>query len=264
LKYRNKCEVASIPCFCFPTDLLDLSSECELLITQKEQLETELQLLDQEIQEINTPLRDARNTFSEIVRQSSEMCRVIDLFNRIGQLQEKRTSLLVETNEPINTARLQVDLSKSVLDDFSQKVQNLLQAWNFPNSDRVHFDELKKDIVINGRPRASQGKGFRAITHTAMTIGLLEFCKERELPHPGFVILDSPLLAYYEPESEEDNLEGSDLIIRFYEYLANNHSDSQIIILENDHPPSYISGIVTTVFTNNPSEGRCGLFPFVG
>jgi Uma2 family endonuclease len=22
LKYRNKCEVASIPCFCFPTDLL--------------------------------------------------------------------------------------------------------------------------------------------------------------------------------------------------------------------------------------------------
>jgi transposase len=24
LKYRNKCEVASIPCFCFPTDLLNI------------------------------------------------------------------------------------------------------------------------------------------------------------------------------------------------------------------------------------------------
>jgi two-component system sensor histidine kinase ChiS len=32
LKYRNKCEVASIPCFCFPTDLMML---CQSLVGQK-------------------------------------------------------------------------------------------------------------------------------------------------------------------------------------------------------------------------------------
>ncbi len=78
----------------------------------------------------------------------------------------------------------------------------------------MSFNEELKDIVIGGQNRTSRGKGLRAITHAAMTIGLMEFCKERNLSHPGFVVLDSPLLAYYEPESTEDSLQGSDLKIR--------------------------------------------------
>jgi len=264
--YAATAEIAKVEKLSLELDqtMSDLVSECELITTEQNQLEPELQLLNQEIQEITNPLRDARNSFSEIINQSSEMKRVIDLFNRVEQLQEKKSALLTEANKPINNARPQVDLSKSVLDDFAQKIQSLLQAWNFPNSNRVYFDESKKDIVINGKLRSSQGKGLRAITHAAMTIGIMEFCKEWELPHSGFVVLDSPLLAYYAPESDEDSLEGSDLFVRFYEYLANNHEDSQIIILENDHPPSNITGkISSTVFTNNPNQGRYGLFPFI-
>ena len=96
-----------------------------------------------------------------------------------------------------------------------------------------------------------------------MTIGLMEFCKERDLSHPGFIVLDSPLLAYYKPESSEDSLlQESDLKVRFYDYLATNHSDSQIIILENEHPPdNLVERINLTVFTKNPNEGRYGFFP---
>lgn len=192
------------------------------------------------------------------------MQRVIDSFNRIGQLQEKRSTLRIEVDEPVNSVSPQIDLSSSVLDDFAQKVQHLLQAWDFPGSDRLHFDEALKDIVIGGQPRTSRGKGLRAITHAAMTIGLMEFCKERNLSHPGFVVLDSPLLAYWKPEASEDRviLEGSNLKFRFYEYLANSCSDSQIIIIENEHPPLNISGRITsTTFTKNPNEGRYGFFP---
>jgi multidrug efflux pump subunit AcrA (membrane-fusion protein) len=242
----------------------DLRAEAEELITQKEQLDPEFQALNQKIQEITSPLRETQDTFSEIVRQSGEMQRAIDLFNRIGQLQEKKSALRWEADEPVNLVSSQVDLSKSVLDDFAQRVQHLLQAWDFPGSNRVHFDEALKDIVIGGQPRTSRGKGLRAITHAAMTIGLMEFCKERNLSHPGFVVLDSPLLAYWKPEASEDKviLEGSNLKIQFYEYLANNCSDSQIIIIENEHPPSDVSGRITsTVFTKNPEEGRYGFFP---
>jgi hypothetical protein len=242
----------------------DLSVESESLITQEEQLETNLQLLNQEIQEITAPLKDAQNTFSEIVKQSSEMERIIGLFDRIKQLQDKKATLRVETEESTIVVSSHVDLSKSLLDAFAEKVQNILQAWNFPNPNRVYFDDSSKDLVINGQPRTSRGKGLRAITHAAMTIGLMEFCKEKNLSHPGFVVLDSPLLAYYKPESSEDSLQGSDLKVRFYEYLATNHSDSQIIILENEHPPSdVIERITLTVFTKNPNEGRYGFFPLV-
>lgn len=241
----------------------DLMREDEELTAQQEQIHPQFYALNQEIQEIISPaLGDAQNTFSELVKQAGEMQRVIDTFNRVELLEEKRAMLLAEIEEPINPVSSQVDLSKSVLDEFAQTVQRLLQAWDFPGSDRVHFDEPAKDLVIGGQPRTSRGKGLRAITHAAMTIGLMEFCKERNLSHPGFVVLDSPLLAYYEPESQEDSLEGSDLKVRFYEYLANNHSNSQVIIIENEHPPSNLrERIALTDFTKNPEAGRYGFFP---
>jgi len=81
-------------------------------------------------------------------------------------------------------------------------------------------------------------------------------------PHPGFVVLDSPWLTYYEPEGEEDSLEGTDLKDRFYEYLAYKHNDSQIIIIENQPPSADLSDkIMLTDFTKNPSLGRYGFFP---
>ena len=244
----------------------DLKIEAEELIDQREQLEPELQVLNQEIQEISSPLRDAQNTFSELIKQSSEMQRIIDAFSRIDQMQQKRAFLLTETSELPGTVSSRVDLSASVLDDFAKTVQNLLQAWDFPGSDRVSFDETKKDLIIGGQPRTSRGKGLRAVTHAAMTIGLMVFCKERDLSHPGFVVLDSPLLAYWEPEASEDKaiLEGIELKERFYEYLADNYNDSQILIIENEHPPANIEErIALTDFTGNPSEGRCGFFPLV-
>jgi len=242
----------------------DLRNEVEELNRQRELLNPEFQGLNQEIQEISSPIRDAQNIFSEIVKQSGDIQSAIDTFNRVEQLREKKVELLAEIQKPVNVITPPVDLSTSLLDLFAQKVQHLLQVWDFPGSDRVYFDKELKDIVIGGQNRTSRGKGLRAITHAAMTIGLMEFCKERNLSHPGFVVLDSPLLAYYEPEGKEDSLQGSDLKIRFYNYLADNHSESQITIIENEHPPDDLKNRISfTHFTKNPDSGRYGFFPHV-
>jgi phage shock protein A len=242
----------------------DLRDEVEELIAQRELLNPKFQKLNQEIQEISSPIRDAQNIFSEIVKQSGDTQRTIDTFNRVEQLREKRVELLAETEKSPNVIITPpVDLSTSLLDLFAQKVQHLLKEWDFPGSDRVYFDKELKDIVIGGQNRTSTGKGLRAITHAAMTIGLMEFCKDENLSHPGFVVLDSPLLAYYKPEGAEDTLiKGSDLKVRFYNYLADNHSDSQITIIENEHPPDDLKNRITfTHFTKNPDSGRYGFFP---
>lgn len=107
-----------------------------------------------------------------------------------------------------------------------------------------------------------KGKGLRAITHAAVKIGLMKFCRERDLPHPGFVVLDSPLLAYWKPEGDDDDLRGTDLKEMFYRYLLGLHKDNQVIIVENQHPPDFVyeEGNVT-VFTKNPHQGRYGFFP---
>lgn len=137
----------------------------------------------------------------------------------------------------------------------------MLKAWNFPDASRVHFDKTTRDFVISGKPRGSRGKGMRAITHAAFTVTLLEYTRSNELPHPGFVVLDTPLLAYREPEGEEDDLSGTDVQDRFYQYLLA-LGDRQIIILENVDPPDTIkAGQQAAFFSKNPHLGRYGFFP---
>ena len=149
-----------------------------------------------------------------------------------------------------------------MLDEFSKTVERILEEWHFPNATRVFFYESKRDFQISGKDRGSTGKGLRAITHAAVTVGLMEFCRERGLTHPGFVVLDSPLLAYWKPEGVEDDLRGTDLKEMFYRYLLGLQAEIQVIIIENEHPPDFVfqEGSVT-VFTKNPRQGRYGFFP---
>jgi hypothetical protein len=49
---------------------------------------------------------------------------------------------------------------------------------------------------------------------------------------------------------------------RFYRYLLGLRKDNQITVIENEHPPDFVSrGGNVIVFTKNPRLGRYGFFP---
>lgn len=206
---------------------------------------------------------EARSQFSEIVEKRAEVQAAIDMFDRLEKLQERRQALIDEDQaDTPESAAIESGLPEASAHALSKTIARILRAWHFPGDCHVHFDKQKRDFIIDGKPRGSRGKGLRAITHAAVTLGLMEYCREQSLPHPGFVVMDSPLLAYFEPEGEDDEaLQGTDLKERFYDYLIQQHSrDSQVIIIENQHPPSKFDGDLNlTVFTGNPAEGRFGL-----
>ena len=242
--------------------MVDLQSESKKLADRVLVVEERYRTVDNEIRETISPdLGAARATFSDLVEKRGETRRIVDLFNRMDDFEKQKSELL---EEPITTERSdspRTDLSKAVLNTFSQQIEEILKAWNFPGSNRVYFDESTIDFVIDGKPRGSRGKGLRAITHAAVSIALMEFCRDRGFPHPGFVVLDSPLLAYWAPEGEEDDLKGTDLKDRFYEYLASKHRDSQVIIIENEHPPGgYVERFRDRVHKEPPS-GAIWFFP---
>jgi predicted nucleic acid-binding Zn-ribbon protein len=223
--------------------------------------------LDQNIRATISPdLEGTREKYSEFLEEKNDVSAAISTFSQLEKLIFQKENLLGQDEETDEgNIGINSDLSKSLLNKFSMTVQNILQSWDFPDTANVYFDESVKDFVIDGKPRGSRGKGLRAITHAAVTLGLLEFCQKNNLPHPGFVVMDSPLLAYYEPEGDEDNLQGSDLKQKFYKYLLEVHSDNQIIIIENQHPPeAFVQQMELTIFTKNPQEGRFGLFPYKG
>jgi len=154
--------------------------------------------------------------------------------------------------------------SASETEEFCKEVEAVLREWKFPDLDRVTFSESNDDVIISGQERASHGKGVRAITHTAFNLGLLRFCRNRSMPHPGLLVVDSPLVVYRQADDPnfdpKDKGFSTDVKEAFYRSLSA-AVGIQVIICENDDPPADLrANIVHFTKTN---EGRYGFIPRV-
>jgi hypothetical protein len=145
-------------------------------------------------------------------------------------------------------------------DGFSKEVESLLRTWHFPNLDRVTFSEGDQDVVISGRKRASHGKGVRAIAHAAFNLGLLNYSIRRSMPHPGLVLIDSPLVVYREPDTDEGGFP-RDVKDSFYRSTAKESRNSQVIIFENEDPPTDMEQSANVIRFTGAGYGRRGFIP---
>ncbi|QTQ95605.1 hypothetical protein [Pseudomonas aeruginosa] len=151
---------------------------------------------------------------------------------------------------------------------FGETVKAVLTAWHFPDAEKVQFDGKTNDITVAGKRRAANGKGVRAILHAAFNVAVLVYCIENGLPHPGFLVLDTPLLTYREPmtsrhgelAADEAVLKATSLAEHFYKHLHSLKSDVQFIVIENSDPPTAVRGMAKIeTFTGLEGNGRFGL-----
>lgn len=209
-------------------------------------------------------LRQLATRETELVQRLAKW----EQFDSIVEFRDELESRLVADTETV------VPVALPSVDEFTDTVSRVLEAWNVPGSHRVSFDLRSWDLVVDGRPRAERGKGMRALLRAAFTVGFAQFCLESERPHPGYVILDSPLVTYRDPETEGVNAnrpttegpgeEGEDFVNQsvadaFYRYL-NDEFLGQAIVIENTVPPDGLDGVVAHNFTRS-AVGRYGFFP---
>lgn len=196
------------------------------------------------------------------LRARAETCRkAIEHLERIQELDELRE----EANKPKKRQKADVAgaaVSTAQADPFSREVEALLKAWHFPDLDRVSFSENDQDVVISGVPRKSHGKGVRAITRAAFNLALLRLCIEDERPFPNFVLIDSPLLVYEEPDADESSFP-ADIKKHFWESVKTSFTEAQVIIIENRRQlpaDGAFDGVTVELFTGN-DQGRRGFIP---
>jgi len=153
----------------------------------------------------------------------------------------------------------------SEMDGFAQEVQQVLAAWNYPELGRVVFSDAQDDIEISGQDRASHGKGVRALTCAAFITGILRHCVHKSLPHPGLLVLDSPLTAYKDPDappgSEGARFRNAGVKEAFYRALSGELCPGQFIILENQEPPEDVVPRAVYHHFSKSEVGRYGFFP---
>ncbi len=243
--------------------LKSLEREASAFDRRLPRVELELRNVSDSIQQLIAPkLTKLRASYADVADKRGEVREALAIYRSLRDAETRRLNIENSPDEQKDAAVSEGDLSAAVAEEFARQVEAILKDWHFPDAERVFFDAKSRDLVIAGKPRAARGKGLRAITHAAFTIGLLQFCKTNDIPHPSFLILDTPLRAYREPEGQDDDLTGTDLNVRFYEYLAGFGDDRQVIIVENTDPPSaFLKGPQVVMFSKNPHSERYGFFP---
>lgn len=159
------------------------------------------------------------------------------------------------------------ELTTSTTSDFCMVVQELLNEWGYGENTSVSFSEETCDLVIDGYDRNLAGKGYRALSYSAFSIGLMHICLKNNLPHSGVVILDSPLCTLRSRHVDKSTeINNNDIISdetkeAFYTSIAKYKGLGQIIILDNDGPSKPESlDVGYTEFTEDTNVGRYGFF----
>jgi predicted nucleic acid-binding Zn-ribbon protein len=233
-----------------------------------EELGGELQRVEADLSRIAPSVTASKKRLDEVLEVRDHVKRGLDLLLQRQSLTDRKDGLAKA--KPLTKAdRPTLGTPGNVMDDFAQIVSKVLREWQFPGQRRVSFDDGAYDLRIDGKRRRDNGKGVRAVTHSAFKVALLVYCRERNLPHPGFIILDTPLLTYRDPlktkagplSSDEQELRNTSLKDFFFEHLAEVSKLGQIIVVENVDLPSNLGSMAhIETFTGDPANGRFGLF----
>ena len=244
----------------------DIRNEMTEIEAHSEELQNALNQTVRQIEEELLPAESvARQDLNVLLEARSrfEKARALEdqlesLRNQLESLESKEENETDSESEGDDSA----SATTSETDRFCKVIEKLLTEWKFPDKGRVVFSEAKQDIVINSKDRGTHGKGIRALSYAAFVVSLQRFCRSNDRPHPGFVVLDSPLVAYREPDSKQ-TVDSAGVKEAFYRSLAKDKKETQCIIFENEDPPEDMKKKIQYLhFSGSETIGeRYGFFP---
>jgi len=240
----------------------DLRKNRTVITAQIEELNQEFSAVQTQIEELLTPkANDAQSELFELLEKRSELVRAASIKSELARIEELHVGTQEEQKNKVEKPTFAEKVSVQSTSELCEEMRKLLVAWKFPNAGQVSYDPLQQDFVIGGQDRSSRGKGYRAIAFAAFSVGLMRYCRKNEIPHPGFVVLDTPVNPYKGPD-DDDGTVNDEVKIAFFENLAKDNSGDQVIVLENYEPPEYLQKQMTYQhFSKNMNVGRYGLYP---
>ena len=245
-------------------DFEDDLSEIDMLMQEKQ---TSINKLEELLGKQSTFISSEISDYEKYLKVRDN---VIDIQKGKIKLSEinARIITLTDTIEKTKTSGNKADINKlsdELLMEFCSIIEMFRGEWNFINDkDDVQFNNKKTDVIVAGKTKASYGKGARAIINSAFILAIMDYCANRGLPHPGFVILDSPLTTYKERDKIQ-NVKNEDVNISvkesFFKQLEKYSKKYQVIIFDNELPPSDLKDITYHHLTGNKEIERSGFIP---
>jgi hypothetical protein len=227
----------------------DIDAKRAIVYAEKEDAHAQIQELQNQLtSDVGPKIVEAMKQYENLVdERTGREARRLDneRWTSLLKLKDELESEIASSAVPKQTWN---GISPFSLREFCQEIEMVLRDWTWSANPRVEFDEKAYDIVVDGQPRNSHGKGVRAILYSAFTIGLLRYCAAKGRPHPGVVVIDSPLTSFRKKGSQK--ISGADgqvtagVEAAFWNSLKSVSKNVQIIVIENKEPPADVSKAV--------------------
>lgn len=241
-----------------------LGTRTEALRESIRQTQQQSLTLQESIKKLDAKMTPEKGSLRELLAKRSEIEKHLGLYGQIRTLEDMTRRISDETAAEVATAA--AGLTLTTVREFSAEISDLLTEWEYPAAECVRYDRNELDIIAGDQRRSAHGKGVRAVLHAAFTIALAQYCFDRELPHPGFVVLDSPLVTYRPPDQQPTKAgdEVPDGVMRAFYRDIQASFDGQIIIMENTDPLDPLGADARDIrFTKREDTGRYGFLPAV-
>lgn len=151
-----------------------------------------------------------------------------------------------------------------VIDDLSSRFASLLREWGFPKVDEGEAPRLDDGFVpwVRGRPYREVGSsGAMTLIAVAWQLTLFERAIEEGLPHPGFVMIDSPEKNLAPDKVGDTDFLDPKIVERMWTHMkvwCESHPRAQLVIVENT-PPALVDDNVIIRFSRDPAVPPYGL-----
>lgn len=217
---------------------------------QKERMELAT-LINSEYRPKSLELHDALRSYR----------RVIELRQEIGLMEGQLAVLSHDIDDTENEDEIQKKYdAKDRFDELlfahlSEAVGSAIEECAYPGFKKAWLSKSSFDILVNGKPKKSEGKGYRAYLNSIFAFALMKFIEANGVYPPRMLILDSPSLSL--TENPEVLIDAS-MKTALFKYILRNCDECQVIIAENDIPQGVDYSQANLIHFTMSDEGRYG------
>lgn len=223
--------------------------EREINDLKEKKIETE-KIIETELKPKLSVLQEKLLAYKATVERKKE----IELLRKIS---EQKTADILENEQEDDKKEFKVKeyIGYDFVDNLSKDVKAFLENCKYENLLTVSFDKADMDIVINGKKKSSNGKGYNAYFNSVVSIVLSSYMNKEAKYPPNFLVLDSPVLSLKENDSKKPS---DTMRSTLFENILSIPRDIQTIIVENEIPDVDYREARLICFTKKKDNGRYG------
>lgn len=230
------------------SEKISLEQEIGTLMAKKKSIE---ELIEKELKPQVFNLKEKLSTYKDAIECQKE----IDILKKLS---EQKTADMIENDTDEESElkfKVKEHLDYSFINELSNGIKSFLENCNYDNLLSVIFDKADMDIVINGKKKSSNGKGYNAYFNSVVVIVLSRYMESKAKYSPDFLVLDSPILSLKEKETKKPS---ETMRNTLFENIVDNQKGIQTIVIENEIPEINYKDANIIHFTKEKNNGRYG------